>query len=83
MAKVDFNEQVSVTAMGFRKNLSAYPKRMEFRGVTYSFIDAGIRCLIKHGSVIAEVITVSDGAKDYFLKTDNCSNNWTLLGIAS
>ena len=83
MSKVDINEQVNVTAVGFRKNLGAYPRRMEFRGVTYNFIDAGLRCLVRHGGIIAEVITLSDGMTNYFLRTSNCGNDWTLLGIAS
>ena len=83
MSKVDINEQVHVTAVGFRKNLVAYPRRMEFRGVTYNFIDAGLRCLVRHGGIIAEVITLSDGMANYFLRTSNCGNDWTLLGIAS
>jgi hypothetical protein len=83
MSKVSINEQVNVTVMGFRKNLVAYPRRMEFRGVTYDFIDAGLRCLVRHGGLIAEIITMSDGMSDYHLRTDNRGGNWTLLSIAS
>lgn len=83
MSKVNINEQVNVTALGFRKNLVAYPRRMEFRGVTYNFIDAGLRCLVLSGGLIAEIITLSDGIADYFLRSDNCGGNWTLLSIAS
>jgi len=83
MKKTQINEQVAITAIGFRKNLIAYPRRMEFRGVTYNFIDAGLRCLIRHGSRIAEVITLSDGIADYYLRTDNHGNDWTLLSITS
>lgn len=81
MEKTQINEQVIVTAMGFRKNLVTYPRRMEFRGATYNFIDAGLRCLINCGGRIAEVITLSDGKADYRLRTDNNGNNWTLLSI--
>lgn len=81
--KTQINEQVTVTAMGFRKNLAAYPRRMEFRGNTYNFIDAGLRCLIRHGERIAEVITLSDGQSEYHLRSDNSGGNWMLLSIAS
>jgi hypothetical protein len=81
--KTHVNEQVAVTAMGFRKNLAAYPRRIEFRGATYNFIDAGLRCLVRHGGLIAEIITMSDGVSDYYLRTDNNGSNWTLLSIAS
>lgn len=85
MKKTQINEQVAVTAIGFRKNknLVAYPRRMEFRGTTYDFIDAGLRCLIKCGGYIAEIVTLSDGVSDYYLRTDNQSGNWMLLSIAS
>ena len=83
MKRTDINEQVNVTSIGFRKNLVAYPRRMEFRGVTYNFIDAGIRCLVRRGSVIAEIITLTDGIANYLLKKDNASGGWTLLGIVA
>ena len=83
MKKVTINEQVTVTALGFRKNLAAYPRRIEFRGTTYDFIDAGLRCLVRHGERIAEIITLSDGISNYHLRSDNRGVNWTLLSIAS
>ena len=83
MKKVQINEQVIVTSIGFRKNLVAYPKRMEFRGVTYNFIDAGLRCLVRQGERIAEIVTLSDGNTDYRLKSENHDGNWTLLSIVS
>lgn len=83
MKRTDINEQVNVTAIGFRKNLVAYPRRMEFRGVTYNFIDAGIRCLVRRGSAIAEIITLTDGIANYLLRTDNIGGGWTLLGIVA
>jgi hypothetical protein len=83
MKKVQINEQVIVTSIGFRKNLVAYPKRMEFRGVTYNFIDAGLRCLVRQGERIAEIVTLSDGDTDYRLKSENHDGNWTLLSIVS
>jgi len=82
MNKVNINERVNVTVLGFRKNLVAYPRRMEFRGVTYDFIDAGLRCLVRHGEKIAEVLTLSDGMTNYHLRTDDRGGNWTLLSIA-
>ena len=83
MNKVHINEQVVVTVLGLRKNLVAYTRSMEFRGATYNFIDAGLRCLVRNGGLIAEIITMSDGVADYYLRTDNNGGNWTLLSIAS
>ena len=83
MNKIDVNEQVIVTALGFKKNMVVYPRRMEFRGVTYNFIDAGLRCLSKFGNYVAEFVTVSDGKLDYHLRIDNRESGWTLLSITS
>jgi hypothetical protein len=83
MKKTQINEQIVVTSMGFRKNLVAYPRRMEFQGATYNFIDAGLRCLVRRGERIAEFLTLSDGTADYYLRSDNCGSDWTLLSIAS
>jgi len=83
MVQTNINEQVTITSMGFRKNLVAYPRRMEFRGATYNFIDAGLRCLVKHGTALAEIVTLTDGAAKYYLRSDNSGGNWTLISIKS
>lgn len=83
MKKSNINEQVIVTALGFRRDLAVYPKRIEFQGRTYSFIDAGLRCLVRRGSRIAEIITLSDGESNYRLRRDDYGMYWTLLSIAS
>ena len=77
------NESVAVTVMGFKKNLSPYPRRMEFRGVIYDFIDAGLRCLVRKGSHITEVLTLSDGRSYFHMRSDNNGGNWTLVSIES
>lgn len=83
MNRITVNEQVAITKMGFKKNLAAYPRRMEFRGVVYEFLDAGLRCLIQQGSHVAEIITMTDGTRQYQLRSDNRGGNWTLLSILS
>lgn len=83
MNRVNINEEIAVTKMGFKKDLTAYPRRMEFRGSVYDFIDAGLRCLVRSGEQIAEIITVSDGNSLYRLRSDNHGGNWMLLSIMS
>lgn len=83
MNRVNINEQVAITQMGFKKNLSAYPRRMEFRGTMYEFLDAGLRCLIQAGGRITEVITMTDGKQQFQLRSDNHGGNWTLVSILS
>lgn len=81
MSRINVNEIVNVTAMGFKKNLAAYPRRMEYQGVTYDFIDAGLRCLIRCKGRIAEIFTLSDGFSSYRLRSDDNGANWMLLDI--
>ena len=81
MNRVTINEEVAVTKMGFKKNLTAYPRRMEFQGTIYEFLDAGLRCLVRSGGKMAEIITLTDGNSQYRLRSDNHGGNWTLLSI--
>jgi hypothetical protein len=83
MNRVNINEQVAITQMGFKKNLATYPRRMEFHGAIYEFLDAGLRCLISTGGRISEIITLTDGQSQFRLRTDNHGGNWTLLSIVS
>jgi hypothetical protein len=75
------NSPVTITAMGFGRDLRAYPRRMEYGGTTYNFLDAGLRTVIRSGERIAQILTLSDGANDYCLRTDNQGGSWTLLSI--
>lgn len=83
MNKVNINELVNVLTLGFKKDLTAYPRKIEYQGATYDFLDAGIRCIIKHGGRIAQIITLSDGQANFRLRSDNRGGNWTLLSITS
>ena len=75
MNRITINEQVAVTQLGFKKNLSAYPRQMEFRGRLYTFIDAGLSCLVRMGETASHIVTVSDGQSLYRLRTDNHGGN--------
>ena len=77
--KNSINSPVSVTAVGFGRNLTAYPKQMEWRGHTYRFIDRGIRATIRRGESIMSTVTMSDGAQNFCLRFDG--GLWTLLSI--
>lgn len=74
------NSPVDVTALGFGRNMRTYPRRMEFEGSTYDFLDAGIRTIVGSGEKVTQIFTMTDGMRDYRLRSDNGS--WTLLGIA-
>jgi hypothetical protein len=83
MKNTMINEPVAVTSMGFKHNLAAYPRRIEFRGAIYEFIDSGLRCLIQRGDRMSEVLTMSDGRSTFRLRHDNHEGNWTLLTISA
>ncbi len=82
MSRVTINENVAITELGFKKDLSTFPRRMEFRGAVYDFIDAGLSCLIRSGEHMAQVITLTDGRSQYRLRSDNHGGTWTLLSIS-
>ncbi len=81
MTNNSINKQVSVTRMGFKKNLTAYPQQVEYEGLTYNFIDAGIGCIVRSGERIAQIFTLTDGSSEFRLRSDNNGGAWTLLSI--
>lgn len=78
---ITINSPVDVTAMSFGKDLRAYPRRMEYGGTTYNFIDAGLRTVVRKGERIAQVLTMSDGVSNFCLRSDSRGSSWTLLSI--
>lgn len=76
------NRPVAITAMGFGRDMRAYPRRMEYQGATYDFIDAGLRLVVRSGEKIAEILTLSDGDNQFRLRSDNRGGSWTLLSIS-
>lgn len=79
MANITINSPVDVTALGFGRDMHPYPRRIEFEGTSYNFIDAGLRTVIRSGEKIAQIFTMTDGANDYRLRADGSS--WTLLSM--
>lgn len=75
------NSPVDVTAMGFASGLRPYPRRIEFGGTSYDFIGEGLHAAIKNGKQIVQLLTMSDGARRYHLRSDNHGGSWTLLSI--
>ena len=73
------NSPVDFTAIGFALGIRAYPRRIEFEGSTYDFIDAGLRTVIRSGERISQIFTMTDGRKNYRLRSEG--NSWTLLSV--
>jgi len=76
------NSPVSVTAMGFGRNMRAYPRRIEFGGATIDFSDTGIRTVSNTGGRIAQILNMSDGLRNFCLRSFDNGGSWTLLSIS-
>ncbi|HSH17904.1 MAG TPA: hypothetical protein VK978_00825 [Candidatus Saccharimonadales bacterium] len=81
------NKEVSVTGLYFRpsrrdeRHIKGYPKRMEYEGREYTFVESGLRYLLQKGQQLFEVFDMTDGERDYRLKFDTNANVWTLVGV--
>lgn len=80
MTHTTINSPVDVTSFAFGRGMRSYPRRIEFEGKTYDFIDAGLRTVVRKGEKIAQIFTMTDGRADYRLRSDG--NGWTLLSIS-
>ena len=79
MKNTNKNQNIIVTAVGFDKDMTVFPKRIEIDGAVYCFVDAGLRCLVETGSKIVSFFTLSDGEADFYLRNDDVG--WTLLSV--
>jgi len=79
MKTTSINSPVDVTAIGFSRGMRAYPRRIEFEGTTYDFIDAGLRTVVRSGEKISQIFTMTDGRQNYRLRSEG--NSWTLLSV--
>ena len=82
MNKTIINREVNVTAVGFKKDLATYPRQMELDGRIVDFVDAGLSCLVRHGSTLSRILTLSDGHTQFRLRSDNYGGVWTLLSTS-
>ena len=74
------NSPVSITAIGFGRNMRPIPKRMEWCGHTYQFIDRGIQVISRRGEAIWSTVTMSDGNQNFCLRQSG--GDWTLISIS-
>ena len=84
VTRTPINKEVSITGMYFRnggRSLRSYPKRMEFDGQEYTFIESGLHFLVKKGQQFFELFDMTDGTNSYRLKHDSAENTWTLVGM--
>lgn len=72
------NNPVTVTALGFDRRMQAYPKRMEWNGATYYFVDSGLR--VRRGEQGSCTLTMSDGQQTFCLRQSGA--NWSLVSVS-
>lgn len=82
MNRHNINEGVNITALSFRspRDFTTFPRRMEYRGTSYTFLN-GLQYLIKKGGSITRIFDMTDGRANYRLKCDEQQCSWTLLAI--
>ena len=81
------NQEVAVTGMYFRparpdkRHIKGYPKRMEYEGREYTFLESGLRYILNKGQQLTEIFDMTDGKRDFRLKFDTAEQTWTLVGV--
>jgi hypothetical protein len=82
--RVPINKEVAVTAVYFHNSteLKSFPKRMEFEGREYTFIESGLRYLVQKGQRLIQVFDMTDGVADYRLRFDDNQKLWTLVDMS-
>jgi len=76
---ITINSPISVTSLGFKKGMHSFPRRIEYNGTSYNFVDAGLHARVANSGRIKHFFTMTDGVRDYRLCNDD--TGWTLLGM--
>ena len=82
-SRTHINEDVTITAWYFRnrRQLSTYPKRMEWGGRSYTFNEGMQYCIRKAGST-TRIFDMTDGSSNYRLSCAGADTaSWTLVAI--
>jgi hypothetical protein len=84
MNRITIEKEVFVSELYFKNEgqLKSYPRRMEFDGREYTFMD-GLRYLVHKGQQLVQVFDMTDGARDYRLKFDTGEHSWTLIDMTA
>ena len=79
------NTEIEITSVYFRsgpgdRRFEGYPKRMIYDGREYTFLESGMRYLIRKGQNLIKLFDVSDGQTSFRLRLDQ-ENRWTLINM--
>lgn len=82
------NREIEIVAVYFRsggtgpdkQRFESYPKRMIYDGREYTFLESGMRYLVRKGQELIRLFDVSDGQTLFRLRLDQ-ENHWTLVNM--
>jgi len=75
------NKEIEITSFVFtnKQNFKSIPRTIEMDDQRYSFVDSGLRYLVKQGQDLIRLFDMSDGHNTYRIKNEH--NQWTLVNI--
>jgi len=75
------SKEVEINSFTFinKQTFKSVPKTITVEDQRYSFVDSGLRYLVKQGQELVRLFDMSDGQNIYRLK--NADNHWTLVNI--
>lgn len=78
------NQEVSVNSFNFqgKQQLRTIPKQITYNNRQVTFIDSGMRYILKKGQEMIQLFDMSDGENNYRLEVDQTSLRCTLLRIS-
>ncbi len=77
------NKEVNVSSFYFSRQasgLKSFPRQIELEGEEYTFLESGLRYLVRKGAQLVQLFDMSDGDNNtYRLRLED--NQWTLVGM--
>ena len=71
-------QEVNVTSFYFNR-ARLFPRAIELEDRELSFVENGLRCLVKKGQGLIQIFNMTDGQKLYRLSFEPGSRTWKLL----
>ncbi len=78
------NQEVSVNSFNFSgtTDIRTVPKQITYNNQQVTFIDSGMRYILRKGQEITQLFDMTDGHNNYRLQVDERSLRTTLLKIS-
>lgn len=75
------NREIEINAFTFtnKGNFRSVPKTITVGDQRYSFVDSGLRYLVRQGQHLVRLFDMTDGQKTFRLKNED--DQWTLVSI--